>query len=606
MLRKFLKLIALLTAVVLVAGAIFLTNLIWFRPWSLNLYFEKVFISLALDEPELLTSIGIAEQFGYRRHNAHLNDASLDHERRAQERTRQNLADLKAYGFARQTPSQQLSTRTLTWHLENAVAGEKFDFHNYPVNQLFGLQNGQPDFMVNQHRVTDATGAEHYLARLGEWGRKFDQVIAGLKYREEHGIIPPRFVVQRVLTEMRGFAGKPAAENLLVTSFGQKLDAIKDLPDVRKAAFKAKAETLVTAEVVPAYQRLIAYFAALEPKTTTDDGVWKLPDGDAFYALQLKHYTTTNLTPAEVHAIGLREVARIEGEMRAILDAQGHRGGTPAEWIAKLKTEPRFLYPNDEAGRAAALADYQRIIADCLKITPQYFGLQPKAAIEVRRIPEFKEATAPAAYYQQPALDGTRPGVFFANLRSMTEVAKFSMKTFAYHEGVPGHHFQIAIAQELKGLPTFRGMLPFTAYIEGWALYTEWFATEMGLYRDDPYGNLGRLQAEIWRAVRLVVDTGIHYKRWTREEAITYMVGKTGMARSEVVSEIERYIVMPGQACSYKIGQIKLQELRARARAKLGATFSDRAFHDFVLGNGALPLAILEEQFGPWLEAAAR
>ena len=243
---------------------------------------------------------------------------------------------------------------------------------------------------------------------------------------------------------------------------------------------------------------------------------------------------------------------------------------------------------------------------ECLKAAPRHFGLLPKAPIEVRRIPEFKEKTAPGAYYQRPALDGSRPGVFYANLRDMAEVPKFGMKTLAYHEGVPGHHFQIAVAQEVKGLPTFRSMLPFTAYLEGWALYTEWFAREMGLYQDDPYGDLGRLQAEMFRAVRLVVDTGIHFKRWTREQAIDYMVDKTGMGRPEVTSEIERYIVMPGQACAYKIGMLKLQELRARAKEKLGAKFSDRAFHDFILGNGALPLTILEEEFGPWLEAAAR
>jgi uncharacterized protein (DUF885 family) len=604
--KKFLKTLGWLAALALVAGGVFLTNLIWFRPWSLNLFYEKVFVVFALDNPEMLTSIGIAEKFGYRAHNAHLSDESVEHALQDLARTRRNLADLKAYDFDRQTPSQQLSTRVLTWFLENAVAGEKFAFHNYPVNQMFGVQNDLPSFMANQHRIADAKGAEHYLARLGEWGRKFDQVIASLRYREERGILPPRFVVQRVLTEMRAFAGKPAGNNILSTTFAKKVDTLKEVSDDAKAGLKARAEAAITTHVIPAYQRLIAYMEALDPKTNEDDGVWKLPDGDAFYAHQLQSYTTTRLTPAEVHELGLREVARIEREMRTILDAQGHTGGTPAEWLQKLKADPRFLYSNDDAGRAAALADYQRIIAECLQASSGAFGLQPKAPIEVQRVPEFREATAPAAYYQRPALDGTRPGVFYANLRNMAEVAKFNMKTLAYHEGVPGHHFQIAIAQELKGLPTFRSMLPFTAYTEGWALYTEWFAREMGLYRDDPYGDLGRLQAEIWRAVRLVVDTGIHYKRWTREQAITYMIGRTGMSRSEVVSEIERYIVMPGQACAYKIGQIKLQELRSRAREKLGAKFSDRAFHDFLLGNGALPLDILEERFGPWLDAAAR
>jgi uncharacterized protein (DUF885 family) len=606
MLTKLLKIAGGLAALALVGIAVFAVNLIWFRPWSLNLFYEKVFISFALENPELLTSIGIAEKFGYRAHNARLADASVEKTLQDQARARQNLADLQAYNFARQNPTQQLSTRTLAWFLENAIAGEKFEFHNYPVNQLFGIQSSLPDFMANLHRVPDAKGAEHYLARLGEWGRKFDQVIAGLKYREARGIIPPRFVVQRVLVEMRAFVGRPARENLLYTSFAKKLEALPSLPAAEKTAFQSRVEAAITGQVYPAYERLIATLAALESKATDDDGVWKLPEGDAFYAHQLHTYTTTQLKPAEVHAIGLREVERIEREMRTLLEAQGHAGGTPAEWLLKLKGEQRFLYPNDDTGRAAALADYQRIIDECLKITPQYFGLQPKALIEVKRIPEFKEATAPGAYYQRPALDGSRPGVFYANLRNMTEVAKFGMKTLAYHEGVPGHHFQIAIAQEIKGLPTFRGMLPFTAYLEGWALYTEWFAREMGLYRDDPYGDLGRLQAEMFRAVRLVVDTGIHFKRWTRAEAIAYMTDRTGMGRDEVTSEIERYIVNPGQACAYKIGLIKLLELRTRARKRLGAKFDDRAFHDFLLGRGALPLDILEEQFVPWLESAAR
>jgi uncharacterized protein (DUF885 family) len=587
------------------AAAVFLTNLIWFRPWSLNLFYEKVFVAFALENPELLTSIGIAEKFGYRRHNARLADASIEKTLREAARARQNLADLRAYDFARQTPSQQLSTRTLAWFLENAVAGEPFAFHNYPVNQLSGLQSSLPDFMANLHRVPDALGAEHYLARLGEWGRKFDQVIAGIQYREQRGIIPPRFVVQRVLTEMRGFVGQPPQENLLCTSFATKVDALRNLAEADRTAWKQRAEAAVATHVYPAYQRLIDALAALERKATDDDGVWKFPAGDAFYAHQLRTFTTTRLTPAEVHELGRREVARLEGEMRTILDAQGHAGGTPAGWLLKLRAEPRFLYSDDDAGRAAVLADYRRIIDDCLQVTPRHFGRTPQARLEVRRIPEFKEKTAPGAYYQRPALDGSRPGVFFANLRNLTEVARFGMKTLAYHEGVPGHHFQIAIAQELKGLPTFRGLLPFTAYTEGWALYTEWFAREMGLYRDDPYGDLGRLQAEMFRAVRLVVDTGIHFKRWTRAEAMAYMTDHTGMGRDEVTAEIERYIVNPGQACAYKVGMIRLQELREKARSRLGAKFTDRGFHDVILGNGALPLEILEEQVEAWLAAAA-
>jgi uncharacterized protein (DUF885 family) len=289
--------------------------------------------------------------------------------------------------------------------------------------------------------------------------------------------------------------------------------------------------------------------------------------------------------------------------MRAILDAQGHTGGTPGEWVRKLAREPRFLHPHDDAGREAALAGYNRIIAAALTRARDVIGLAPQAKIEVRRIPAFKEATAPGAYYQRPALDGSRPGVFYANLRDMGEVPTFSMKTLAYHEGVPGHHFQLAIAQETKGLPTFRGLLPFTAYLEGWALYTEWLAVEMGLYQDDPYGNLGRLRDETMRAVRLVVDTGLHFKRWPREQAIRYMVEHTGMAEASVVSEVERYVVSPGQACAYKIGMLKIQELRRQAEKALGPRFDRREFHDLILRNGAVPLEILEALVAEWIAA---
>jgi uncharacterized protein (DUF885 family) len=491
----------------------------------------------------------------------------------------------------------------LEWSLANEVEGQKFAFHDYPVNQFEGIQSGQPDFMVNVHQIADRTGAEHYLSRLGEWGRKFDQVIAALRYREQRGILPPRFVVQRVLAEMRAFAGTPASSNVLCLNFGKKVDALSGVSNADKATFKARCETAVTQTVYPAYARLIDCCAALEPKTTTDDGVWKLPDGEAFYLFRLRACTTTRLTPQQVHELGLSEVARIEGEMRAILDAQGHTGGTPSEWLRKLDQDSRFLYPDTEEGRQASLAQYTRIIDESLKRSREFIGLRPRAAIEVRRIPEFKEKTAAGAYYQMPALDGSRPGVFYANLRDMAEVPKFSMKTIAYHEGVPGHHFQVAIAQDLKGLPTFRRLMPFTAYTEGWALYTERLAVEMGLYKDDPYGNLGRLRDEMLRAVRLVVDTGLHYKRWTREQAISYMVDKVGMNEASVVSEVERYIVNPGQACAYKVGMLKLQELRARAQKELGAKFDLKEFHDTILRQGAMPLDILEDLVGEWIAA---
>src|SRR6059058_621958 len=314
--------------------------------------------------------------------------------------------------------------------------------------------------------------------------------------------------------------------------------------------------------------------------------------------------TTTTLKPDEVHELGLREVARIEGEMRSILDANGFAGQPIGEAVDKLTKDARFLYANDDKGRAEALAQYSDLITKATeRSSKDLFLTTPRAKIEVRRVPEFKEAIAPGAYYQPGAMDGSRPGIFFANLRDMNEVPKWSMPTLAYHEGVPGHHWQISMAEELTGVPQFRKVIPFTAYMEGWALYCEWLAKQTGCYDNDPFGDLGRLRDELFRAVRLVVDTGIHSKRWRREQAIAYMLEKTGMGEKNVTAEIERYIVDPGQACAYKVGMLKIRELRERAQRKLGNKFDQREFHDAVLTNGALPLEILEEQINGYVQS---
>jgi uncharacterized protein (DUF885 family) len=609
--KPILKILGSILGALLLAATVFVVNLVWFRPFSLNLFFEKVFVTFSLQNPELLTSLGIAEQFGYRRHNAHLSDESVARVVRDFKDWHQHLADLKAYDWARQTPAQQLSTRVLSWFIESQLEGEKFAFHDYPVNQMFGVQSGTADFLINQHRIADLRGAEDYLSRLGEVGRKFDEVLEGLALREKNGVVPPRFVIERVLTEMRAFAGKPASENPLYANFVKKVDALAAkgaLAPADKVALNARCAQALESGVLPAYRKLIAFFEGQLTRATLDDGVWKLPDGEAYYAWRLRNETTTTMTPQQVHDLGLAEVARIEVEMRAILAAQGQlqAGETPAQAMLRLSKEPRFLYPNDDAGRAAALADYAKMIEAQLQRSRALVGLVPKAPIEVQRVPEFMEATSAGAYYNPPALDGTRPGVFFANLRDMNELPKFGMRTLAIHEGVPGHHFQIALAQEQEGGPIFRKVLPFTAYAEGWALYAEWLGTELGVYKDDPFSDLGRLQAEMFRAVRLVVDTGIHFKRWPRQQAIDYMAAKTGMPQGEVVAEIERYIVMPGQACAYKVGMLSIRAARTRAEQALGPRWNaeaEKSFHDTVLGSGALPLKILDDLVDAWIKS---
>jgi uncharacterized protein (DUF885 family) len=426
--------------------------------------------------------------------------------------------------------------------------------------------------------------------------------------REQKGVVPPRFVIERVLAEMHAFAGNAAVDNPLYKHFVAKVAALDGLTAADREALDARCAEAIEVSVLPAYRKLIAFFERQLPRSTTDDGAWKLPDGDAYYAYRLRSETTTKMTPQQVHDLGLSEVARIAQEMTAILTAQGRLqpGETPAHALARLAKDPQFLYPNDAAGRKAALADYAAMVDDQLARSRKVIGLVPKAPIEVRRVPEFREKTAPGAYYVGPALDGTRPGVFYANLRDMNEAPKYRMRTLSIHEGVPGHHFQIALAQEQEGGPTFRRVIPFTAYAEGWALYAEWLGTELGVYKDDPFGDLGRLQDEMFRAVRLVVDTGIHFKRWTREQAIAYMQENTGQPQAEVVAEVERYIVDPGQACAYKIGMLSIRAARARAEQALGARWdaeAEKAFHDVVLRGGALPLEILDEQVDAWIKS---
>jgi len=338
----------------------------------------------------------------------------------------------------------------------------------------------------------------------------------------------------------------------------------------------------------------------LLPKTSGNNGVWALPNGAAFYAYSVKMHTTTNMTPEQVHLLGLSEVARIETEMDTILRAEGLTLGSVGARVQGISKRPDQLYPDTDAGRTQIINDFQNIINEINNGLTPYFNNRPKLGVEVERVPVFREQTAPGAYYNPPAFDGSRPGVFSINLRNTAEVAKFSMRTLAYHEAIPGHHFQIALQQELKGVPTFRKVLPFTAFAEGWALYSERLAWEAG-FQKAPLDNLGRLQAEMFRAVRLVVDTGMHYKKWTREQSIAYMLEKTGMPETDVVAEIERYLVMPGQALAYKVGMNKILELREKAKTELGAKFDIKAFHDVVLTGGSMPLALLEQRVDQWI-----
>jgi len=398
MLQRILKWFGAILAVVAIAIAVLLVNLIWFRPWSLNLFYEKVFAEVVFDHPELLSQLGLVEQFGFTSHNGKLDDESPAHQQREFDRWRRDLTLLREYPLDRQSPSQKLSTRILEWFLQLQVEGEKWQWHDYPVNQLFGVQNQFPSFMANTHRLLSPKDCDYYVMRLNALPKKFDQLLEGLKIREQKQILPPRFVVEEVLKEMTEFIGKPASENILATSFKTRAAKIEKLNDAERADFQARVEAAITNKVYPAYQNLIAHFQEILPKTTTDDGVWKLPDGEAFYAYKLRENTTTTLKPDEVHELGLHEVARIEGEMRAILDANRFAGQPIGEAMDKLAKDPRFLYSNDDKGRADALARYTDLIKQATeRSSKELFLTTPRAKIEVRRVPEFKEATAPGA-----------------------------------------------------------------------------------------------------------------------------------------------------------------------------------------------------------------
>src|SRR3984893_3173844 len=443
MFKRVLKMLLGVVVAIVIAAAILLVNLIWFRPWNLNLFYEKVFAEVIFSEPELLSALGLVEQFGITRHNWKMSDESPAPHQTRLDCWKKDLAQLREYPLDRQSPSQKLSTHVLDWFVAQQVEGEKWQFHNYPVNQLFGVQNQLPSFLANTHRLLSKRDCEYYLMRLAAGPTEFDQLLESLKGREEKEILPPRFVVEEVLKEMSDFAAKPAAENVIATSFKERAAKIDKLTEKERADFQTRVEAAITNSVYPAYQKLIDYFKGLEPKTTTDDGVWKLPEGDAFYAYALRENTTTTLKPDELHELGLREVARIEGEMRTLLDANGFAGQPIGASMDKLAKDARFLYPNDDKGRADALAEYTRLIDAANQQCKQLFLTMPKAKCEVRRVEQFKEATSSGAYYQSPAMDGTRPGVFFANLRDINEMPKQSMTQLAYHEGIPGHHWQI-------------------------------------------------------------------------------------------------------------------------------------------------------------------
>ena len=498
-----------------------------------------------------------------------------------------------------------LSYRLYEYQAEQADKYFPYRNHWYHFSQFTGPHSSVPAFMINQHRVSSVSDAEAYVARLEGVKTYLGQHQENAEQQFAKGIYAPLWAFPQMIATSRNIiSGAPFddsdAPSTLLSDLNSKIDGL-DTDDETREALRTQGIAALQNSVKPAYESLIAMFEAQQETAANDDGAWKLPDGDAYYAVQLSRMTTTDMSASEIHDLGLSEVARIHGEMNAIKDAVGFAGSLQ-DFFVYMREDPdgRFSYPNTDEGRAQYLEEAIAIIDDMRGRLDELFYTKPKAELIVKRVEPFREKSAGKAFYQRPSADGSRPGIYYANLYNMADMPIYQMEALAYHEGIPGHHMQLAIAQELENTPSFRKFGGITAYTEGWGLYSEYIPKEMGLY-EDPYSDFGRLAMELWRAARLVVDTGLHDKKWTREEAIEYLLTNTPNPEGDCIRAIERYVVMPGQATAYKIGMNKILELRASAEEALGDKFDIRGFHEVVLKDGAVPLAILEENVDAWV-----
>jgi uncharacterized protein (DUF885 family) len=562
-------------------------------------FYEAAFDEILARSPMWQDRLGIHE------HNDRWDDLSDAYAEGTLRILRRQLSELEhSIDYDRLDPDSQLSYELFVNNVNNRILALEWRYHTYPVEQMYGWQSRVPAHLISYHEVASVADAEAYIRRLERVDTLFEQVIEQLKIRAERGVIAPHFVFDHVVSDCRNvITGAPfedGEDSTLRKDFIKKVSKL-DIDEETRSRLIERADRALGGTVRKAYQALVEYVQWLQPQASTDDGAWKFPDGEAYYRYRLGVMTTTGLSADEVHRLGLREVDRIHDEMRAIMRATEFAGDLP-EFFEFMRVDPQFYYPEGEEGREAYLAEAKRIIDDMRGRLDQLFGVTPKAQMEVRAVEPFREKSAGKAFYQRPAPDGSRPGVYYANLYRMSDMPTYQMRALAYHEGIPGHHMQIAISQELEGIPRFRKHARYTAYTEGWALYSELVPRELGLY-SDPYSDFGRLAMELWRACRLVVDTGIHDRRWTREQAIEYLLENTPNPEGDAVKAIERYIVMPGQATAYKVGMIRIVELRAMAQEALAGRFDIREFHDVVLQNGPVPLDVLERVVEEWVAA---
>ena len=573
----------------------------WFTPVGVNNYVNKVTLQLAIDSPELLTYLGAIDNTPLDFHSGKLADYTKEEEERSIAKLRNAREGLDDYGPDGLSGQELLTWKIAAWFFDDQLRQAELRYSGYRVNQISGVTVNMPQFLTDTHVIKNKKSVRRYLSRLAEFGRVLRETHERVTDDRANGVIPPDFVIEKALVGMNKFIEGGAAENPLVTTLGPKLEALDGLDETTADQLVDEAVQLVATEVIPGYQAMINLFESMLPEATHDAGIWRLPDGDAIYAAKLQSNTTTQYSPDEIHATGLAEVDRIEGEMLDILDSQGIAGGSFAERVRIVMEDPAHQFPNTDEGRADMIAYLEDFDRRVMAIAADYFITIPPQPLEIVRVPEYSQDSSPGGYYNGPALDGSRPGRFYINQKQTADNPRWTLPTLMIHEGSPGHHFQISTSQLIEGVPLLRRLSPFSAFSEGWALYSERIAkTDMGLYDNDPLGDLGRLQAEMFRAVRLVVDTGMHAKRWSREQAIEYMITKTGMTTEEVTREIERYVVWPGQATAYKTGQLALLAMREEAELELGERFDLREFHEAVLMNGAMPLDILKDNLSSW------
>jgi uncharacterized protein (DUF885 family) len=512
-------------------------------------------------------------------------------------RAKRGLAELAKYDKSRLDDSHRLSADLMRWQLESVVSAQPYLDYRFPLDQFGGANVDLVESLTLRHPLATAQDADNYVARLSQIDKRMDEAVAEGKRLAGKHMIPPKFIVQSTLASMHTFRDAAADQNPLVTVLAQKMDGMQGLAAADRDRLRSQATRIVAEQVYPAWDRAIAVLDSVLPKATDDAGLWRFKGGDAAYAFALRRFTTTDFTADRIHEIGLQQVARIEGEMDTILKKLGRTEGPVRDRIEKLKLDLQYPDPTSDASRAAIMNDVNGYIADALKRSPALFDLQPKGPVVAQPFPRFREAGAAANYNRAP-LDGSRSAIFQIPLRQQ-RMTRFGLRTLVYHETVPGHHFQIALEQENTSLPRFRqarALGGISALSEGWALYAEKLVAEEGWYEGDPEGLLGQLDAQLFRARRLVVDTGLHAKHWTRQQAIDY-----GMEPSEV----ERYVVNPGQACAYMIGQLRILELRDDAKSRLGSKFSPREFHDAVLRSGTVPLDILAREVDRYVRGAS-